>query len=151
MRTQPTTCCALVAILALPACGGNDPTTPDPGIASTLSGIYVVDLSSPNQGYTCQQVRVTLGPTPSWAVAACENERLVRVGSVERKADTVILNLATTPNDSGSVSVHGFRFVDFTGTADRATAHWTGGVCENIHIGNGLAQLCEEGTAVWHR
>ena len=71
VRTQPTTCGALVAILALSACGGNDPTTPNTGIVSALSGIYIVDLSSPNQGYTCQQVRVTLGQTPSWAVAVC--------------------------------------------------------------------------------
>jgi len=46
------------------------------------------------------------------------------------------------------VLLGGFGFGGFTGRANLASAHWTGGVCENL---GSLGQLCEEGTAVWHR
>jgi len=59
------------------------------------------------------------------------------------------MNLATMPSGSnGVVLLGGFGFGGFTGRANLASAHWTGGVCENL---GSLGQLCEEGTAVWHR
>ena len=156
MRTNPNLGCAILAILALTACGGDgyEPTTPDYQFAvSALSGTYTVDLTpgglwaAVNPYHSCQQVRVTIGPSSSWEVLACAYKG-IQPGSVEIKADTVILNLATTSSGSDGVQLRGFRFGGFTGTADRAETDWTGGRCV---LWGGLGQACEGGTAAWHR
>jgi hypothetical protein len=75
-------------------------------------------------------------------VTACTNTG-IRAGSVQFKADSVILNFDTTQRNS----LRRFRFSGFNGTADRANAYWAGGTCEALPA----EALCEGGTAVWHR
>jgi len=148
VHTNSIARCAILATLALPACGGNggnDPIPPGPLDASALSGTYIVDLTqvnlselSPNS--TCQRLRVTMGASPSWAALVCGFSGL-QAGSVEARADSVMLNL----NPPGRWLP--YRFRGFYGTPDRATANWTGQACT---VERGEA-VCEGGTAVWHR
>ena len=143
MRTNPIARYAILATLALPACGGNDPIPPGPLGVSALSGTYIVDLTQSNSGelspnVTCQRFRVTMGPSPSWAVVACGYSG-IQAGSVESKADSVILN------EKGGWPP--YRFSGFNGTPDRATASYAGPACVVVR---GEA-VCEGGTAVWHR
>ena len=146
MRANPIACCAILATLALPACGANDPIPPGPiDDVSALSGTYIVDLTqvnlselSPNS--TCQRFRVIMGPSPSWAALVCGFSG-IQAGSVESRADSVILNL----NPPGRWLP--YRFSGFNGTPDRAAASWAGPACV---VERGEA-VCEGGTAVWHR
>jgi hypothetical protein len=145
VRPNPIACCAIVATLALPACGGNDgndPIPPGPLDASALSGTYVVDLTQSNSSelspnVVCQRFQVTMGPNPSWAVVACGYS--IQADSVESRADSVILNQKR--------GWPPWRFSGFNGTPDRATAYWAGPMCIVVR---GEA-VCEGGTAVWHR
>lgn len=145
MGTNPIACRAILATLTLAACGANDPIAPGPIDVSALSGTYVVDLTQVNlselsRNSTCQRFRVTMGPSPSWAVVGCKSSG-IQAGSVESKGDSVMLNL----NPPGRWLP--YRFRSFNGTPDLATAYWVGPLCTVIR---GEA-VCEGGTAVWHR
>jgi len=147
VRTNPITCSAVVAILALPACGGGtEPPPPPPPTTLTspsgLRGTYIVDLTRYSTfGPSCQQVRVTIASPSSWGVVACTAK--IQPGPMFFRGDTILLTFTTT---QAKTTPH-FQFRGFSGTTDEAISGYEGGPC-GFYYGE---PVCEQGKATWHR
>lgn len=128
-------------ITLLAACSSTGPSTPF--TLATATGSYTISLAkapASSYGPSCSTVTVTFGQARNWT-GVCQNG-VTPTGTVSTSADTLVLEVATTPSSARHIKLRAFD-----GTTESLRSEWSGGTCWPVSVGC----IREFGEATWHR